>query len=60
MCLYLVGSKFKTIEEVNTLLNRKQLKLTEEDIINMKDNRKEINRQLKITKSIKEIEDLGL
>lgn len=48
MCLNLINSQYKSISEVETLLNSKILKLTETDIINMKNNREEIEHQLEI------------
>lgn len=58
MCLNLVNSQFKSIDEVETLLNRTTCKLTEQDIINMKDNRQEIKKQLRISKQLTEIDAL--
>lgn len=60
MCLYLVGSKYQSIEEVEQLLNCTDLKLTEKDIINMKDNREEIDKQLEIMDSYEYLEEMGL
>lgn len=57
MCLNLIGSKFKTIKEVETILNS-GLNITEQDIIEMKDNRDEIEQALQSARSYKEIIDL--
>ena len=46
MCLNLVNSQYKSISEVESLLNNEYLTLTEQDIINMKDNREEIEQKL--------------
>lgn len=55
MCLNLIGSKFKSISEVERLLNREQCRLTEQDIMRIKDNRKEIQKELRITQQMEEI-----
>jgi len=58
MCLNLIGSQFKSISEVETILNE-GYKMTEEKILAMKDNREEIEHQLKLIKSINELKALG-
>ncbi len=57
MCLYLKGSQFKSILEVETILSRTNM--TTEKIMAMKDNRAEIERQLKLTRKINELISLG-
>lgn len=57
MCLNLIGSKFQSIKEVETILNS-GLNITEQDIIEMKDNRQEIEQALQSAKSYQEIIDL--
>ena len=54
MCLNLIGSKFQSIKEVETILNS-GLNITEQDIIEMKDNRQEIEQALQSAQSYKEI-----
>lgn len=57
MCLYLVNSQYKSIDEVEKLLNSN---ITEKDIIAIKDNRKEILKQLKLIELQAEIDALGI
>lgn len=55
MCLNLVNSQYKNIKEVETLLNNEYLELTETDIINMKDNRQEIEKALENAQELNDI-----
>jgi len=55
MCLNLINSQYRNISEVETLLNSKILKLTENDIINMKNNRDEIEHQLEIEQEYQDV-----
>ena len=55
MCLNLINSQYRNISEVETLLNSKILKLTETDIINMKNNRDEIEHQLEIEQEYQDV-----
>lgn len=57
MCLNLVNSQYKSISEVEYLLNNER---TEEEIIKAKDSRKEINRLLKLVESQTFIDELGI
>ena len=58
MCLNLRNSKYRSIEEVEQLLNRNTCKLTEEKIIAIKDNREAIEKELRITQGLTEIDAL--
>ena len=55
MCLNLINSQYKSIKEVETLLNNEYLELTETDIINMKDNRQEIEKALENAQELNDI-----
>ena len=57
MCLNLIGSKYKTITEIEYLL---RYNTTHEAIIEAKDSRKAINHLLKLAKSKEYIEEMGL
>lgn len=57
MCLNLINSQYKGIDEVEYLLNNET---TEEEIIKAKDNRKEINRLLSLAESNEYLEALGI
>lgn len=57
MCLNLINSQYKNIEEVEYLLDNET---TEEEIIKAKDNRKEINRLLSLAESNEYLEALGI
>lgn len=57
MCLNLIGSQYRNNSEVERLLDNN---MTEEKIIAIKDNRKEIERQLQIIESKAYIEALGI
>jgi len=54
MCLNLVNSKFKSIDEVETILNY-SYNATKQDIIEMKDDRTAIEQALKDAKAYQEI-----
>jgi len=54
MCLYLVGSQFKNIKEVETILND-SYNATEQDIIDMKDDRTAIEQALSDAKGYQKI-----
>lgn len=58
MCLNLINSQYKSISEVEELLNN-GYRMTEEKIIAMKDDREEIDRNIKLMKGVKELIDLG-
>lgn len=58
MCLNLINSQYKSISEVERLLNRNNCKLTEEDIIAIKDNREAIEKELRVTDQMEEIDIL--
>lgn len=57
MCLNLINSQYRNIEEVEYLLDNET---TEEDIIKAKDSRKEINRLLNLAESNEYLEALGI
>lgn len=57
MCLNLINSQYKNIEEVEYLLDNET---TEEEIIKAKDSRKEINRLLSLAESNEYLEALGI
>lgn len=58
MCLNLIGSQYNSISEIETLLESNYLNLTEKDIINMKNNRNEIDKQLRLNEQFIEIDIL--
>lgn len=58
MCLNLIGSKFRSISEVEELLNSNRI--TEEKIIQIKDNRDEIEYNLDLVRQFEELEELGI
>jgi len=60
MCLYLIGSQFKNIQEVEYLMNNPYKQLTETQILDIKDNRKAINKELKKINSAEYIEMMGI
>ena len=60
MCLNLRGSKFKSIEEVERLLNNGFKDFTEKQIKEMKNSRKTINESLKLVKQYEQITMMGL
>lgn len=60
MCLNLINSQYKGIDEVEYLLNNGYHNLTEEKIISMKNNRTEIEKQLDIIESSQYIDELGI
>jgi len=57
MCLNLINSKFKSIQEVETLLNS-ELNIIKQDIIDMKDDRDAIEQALRDAESYQEILEL--
>lgn len=57
MCLNLINSQYKTISEVEYLLNNE---ISEKRIIAAKDSRKEINKLTRIAKSREYINELGI
>lgn len=57
MCLYLIGSEYKNMAEVERLLNDKRLNLTEDDILRMKNNRRLIEYSLE---NVEYCDDLGI
>lgn len=56
MCLNLIGSQFNNIEEVETILESGK---APEYIIAIKDNRKLIEKNLRIIQGFQDLEDLG-
>lgn len=60
MCLNLFNSQFKGTKEVEYLLNNKWYKVSEEDIIEMKDNRDKIESALELIEQAHYIDDLGI
>lgn len=54
MCLYLKDSQYKNTKEVETLLND-SFKMTEEQIIAIKDDRKAIEKALRKAKKYQEL-----
>lgn len=60
MCLNLIGSQYKNIAEVEHLMYNGYHELEEEQIIKIKDNRSEIEKQLRIIESSKYIYELGI
>lgn len=57
MCLNLINSQYRSISEVEYLLDNET---TEEEIIKAKNNRKEINRLLSLAESNEYLEALGI
>ncbi len=55
MCLNLIGSQYKSISEVEQLLNNG---ITEQEIIEIKDNREAIEQKIRLQQSRKELFDL--
>ena len=53
MCIKLSESKYNNIEEINTLYNCKELKLSYIDLENMKNDRNMINEQLELAEQFK-------
>ena len=53
MCIKLSESKYNNIEEINTLYNCKELKLSYTDLENMKNDRKTIKQKLKLANQFK-------
>lgn len=53
MCIRISESKFKSIKEINALYNCKELKLSYIDLENMKNDRKTINKKLKLAEQFK-------
>ncbi len=60
MCLNLFGSQFKSIKEVEYILNNQWYKVTENDVMEMKDNRDKIEATLKLIEDYHYIDDLGI
>ena len=60
MCLYLKGSQFKSIKEVEYILFNDWYKVPEEEVIEMKDNREKIEATLKLIEDYHYIDDLGI
>lgn len=60
MCLNLFNSQFKSIKEVEYILNNEWYKVTENDVIEMKDNRDKIESTLKLIEQSHYIDDLGI
>lgn len=57
MCLNLIGSQYKNINEVEYLLKNN---ISELEILEAKNNRKEINRLVKLAESNEYIDFLGI
>lgn len=57
MCLNLINSQYRSISEVEFLLDNDT---TEKQIIEAKDSRREIKRLLKIAESTQYINELGI
>lgn len=53
MCIKLSESKYNNIEEINTLYNCEDLKLSYIDLENMKNDRKIINEHLELAEQFK-------
>lgn len=60
MCMNLKDSQYRSIAEVESILNNEYVTISEQDIINMKDNRSEIDRKLKLIKDCEDIAELGI
>lgn len=53
MCIKISNSKYNSIEEINTLYNCEELKLSYLDLERIKNDRKTISKKLKLAKQFK-------
>lgn len=60
MCLNLKGSQYKSISEVEHLMNNGIWDITEEKILEMKDNREEIENTLDTIDELELLQSCGL
>jgi len=60
MCLNLFNSQFKGIKEVEYILYNQYWKVSEEEIIDMKDNREKIEETIELIQKAQFIDGLGI